>query len=140
MDIETLLSRLDKVMPNGHGKWLASCPAHLDKLPSLGIKITDDGKILLHCFSGCHVTDIVEALGLNLSDLFPDNTNFNYHKSVRPPKFSRAEMFERVIFEAIILSLAIRQLINGDPLDNNDIKRVLDAEALINDIARETRQ
>jgi hypothetical protein len=49
-------------------------------------------------------------------------------------------MFERVIFEAIILSLAIRQLINGDPLDNNDIKRVLDAEALINDIARETRQ
>jgi hypothetical protein len=140
MDIEILLSRLDKVRSNGNGKWLALCPAHPDKSPSLAIKQTEDGKLLMHCFSGCHVTDIVEALGLNLSDLFPDNTNFNYQKSARPPKFSRAEMFERVIFEAIILSLATRQLLNGDTLEINDLKRVLEAEDLINDIARETRQ
>jgi len=49
---------------------MACCPAHTDKNPSLSIKETQDGDVLLHCFSGCGVDDVLAALGLEMSDLF----------------------------------------------------------------------
>jgi len=30
-----------------------------------------DGRILLHCFAGCSVHDVLGAIGLTVSDLFP---------------------------------------------------------------------
>ena len=138
MGIETLLSRLDKVRPNGHGKWLASCPAHLDKSPSLGVKITDEGKILLHCFAGCSVVDIVSAVGLELSDLMPENPA--YKKGNKPPKFNKVELFDRLAFESLVLGLAIRQILANKQLSESDLARVLLAEQTIFDIEREARQ
>ena len=32
--------------------WIDRCPAHDDNNPSLSIKETSDGKLLLHCFAG----------------------------------------------------------------------------------------
>lgn len=40
-NIDKLTSRLDGVKSNGYGKYLARCPAHDDKSPSLAIKETD---------------------------------------------------------------------------------------------------
>ena len=137
-NIEQLLSRLERVKPNGNGKYLACCPAHNDKSPSLGIKQDDNGKILIHCFSGCAVTDIVSAVGMQLSDLMPDNPT--YKKRSKPPRFNKYELFDRLVFETIILSLAIRQLLNGEPLEEQDLYRVLQAEDVINNIVREVRQ
>ena len=134
-DIKSFLSMLDKPKLKGDGKWLACCPAHNDKNPSLGIKQTDDGKILLHCFAGCEVESVVSALGLTLADLMPDKPT--YKKGSKPPKFNKYELFDRLAYEAIILSLAIRQLINNKPLSLDDQERVLKAEETINDIVRE---
>ena len=133
--IERLLNQLDHVKQTGHGKWLACCPAHTDKSPSLAIKETADGKMLLHCFAGCPVTDIVAAVGLELSDLMPDNTT--YRKSAKQPRFNRYELFEMLAFESVILSLAVRQLLNLEDLDEADLVRVLLAEDTINRIFRE---
>jgi DNA primase len=47
-----LLSRLTGLKQTAKG-WVALCPAHADKSPSLSIRLADDGKILLHCFAGC---------------------------------------------------------------------------------------
>jgi hypothetical protein len=94
--IATLLSKLDGVRQNGQGKWLAICPAHADKKPSLALKVVDDGKVLLHCFAGCAVHDVVAALGISLADLFPKTANFDHSK-----KFSR----ERVISASDALRL-----------------------------------
>ncbi len=138
MNIEQLLPSLEKLRRTGDGKWLACCPAHNDKHPSLAIKQTDDGKILIHCFAGCDVEAIVSSLSLTLADLMPDNPA--YTKRSKPPKFNKYELFDRLAFEAIILSIAIRQLINKTPLSDEDQKRVLKAEQTINDIARECRQ
>ena len=41
--------------------WTAKCPAHEDKNPSLSIT-EKDGRLLVHCFSGCPQTDVIEAL------------------------------------------------------------------------------
>ena len=114
MSIDILLSRLEKVKPNGNGKYLACCPAHNDKSPSLGIKQDDNGKILIHCFSGCAAPDIVSAVGMQLSDLMPDNPT--YKKGAKPPKFNKYELFDLLVHESIILSLGIRQLLNLEDL------------------------
>ncbi|MCK4601367.1 MAG: hypothetical protein KAU28_02805, partial [Phycisphaerae bacterium] len=71
-DVQAILSRLKKVKGAGHGKWSALCPAHADKKPSLSVGLGDNGKVLLHCHAGCDVKDIIAAIGLKESDLFPD--------------------------------------------------------------------
>lgn len=134
-DINSLLSTLDKCKPNGQGKWLACCPAHEDKSPSLGIKETDDGKILVHCFGGCDVDSIVSAVGLTLADLMPNDPIFK--KGTKPPKFNKYELFDKILHEARILSIATRQVLAGKRLDDDDITRVIQAENTIDDLARE---
>lgn len=69
--LEKVLRRLEKVKSAGTGKWQACCPAHDDKSPSLAIKETSDGTVLLKCWAGCSVAEVVSAVGLELRDLFP---------------------------------------------------------------------
>jgi len=57
-NVEELLHRLDKVRTSGKSKWMACCPSHQDKSPSLGIKLLDDGKILINCLAGCAAGDV----------------------------------------------------------------------------------
>lgn len=68
--LDLILSRLDKVKQAGNG-FMARCPVHDDKNPSLSITEGDDGRVLLKCFAGCSTEDIVKALGLTMADLFP---------------------------------------------------------------------
>jgi hypothetical protein len=75
MSVDLLLSRLEKVSRagarNGVSNWLARCPAHKDRSPSLSIGQTTDGRVLVHCHAGCDVEAIVAAVGMRLEDLFP---------------------------------------------------------------------
>lgn len=50
---------------------ISRCPAHEDHVPSLSHREAPDGRVLVHCFGGCSVADVVRAMGLRLSDLFP---------------------------------------------------------------------
>lgn len=74
MDIKNILSLLKGVKKGSNG-YTACCPAHDDKHASLSITTGDNGQILLCCHAGCSVNQIVEKLGLHISDLFPNNTN-----------------------------------------------------------------
>lgn len=51
---------------------MALCPAHADTNPSLHISIADDGKILVHCFTGCAPELVMGTLGLEMSVLAGD--------------------------------------------------------------------
>jgi putative DNA primase/helicase len=44
------------------GGWVARCPAHEDSKPSLSIRKTGEGKILVHCFAGCDQRRVISAL------------------------------------------------------------------------------
>lgn len=57
-------------------KLVAQCPAHDDNNPSLSIAYID-GKVLLTCFAGCQLIDIVTSLNLTVNDLFDDNQNLD---------------------------------------------------------------
>lgn len=52
--------------------WMALCPAHDDRTPSLSVSEGQDGKALIKCFGGCTTEAIASALGLEMPDLFPD--------------------------------------------------------------------
>ena len=57
------------------GRWLGSngtcqCPAHDDKTPSLSVGQTRNGRLLVHCFSGCAQLDVIDAL--RALGLWPD--------------------------------------------------------------------
>lgn len=68
--IKNLLTRLEKVRKTSSG-YVACCPAHDDKNPSMTVT-EREGRILLHCFAGCEPDSILDALGLKWGDLFSD--------------------------------------------------------------------
>ena len=68
--LDTVLSRLPEARRAG-GQHLTRCPCHEDRRPSLGIRELDDGKVLLRCYAGCPTPEVIAALGLRWSDLFP---------------------------------------------------------------------
>ena len=71
MSVDTLLDRLERVRGYGRGRWTARCPAHEDRGPSLSIRELDDGRVLVHCFGGCAVEQVIGAVGVDWEDLFP---------------------------------------------------------------------
>jgi hypothetical protein len=75
MTLEDLLPQLDAVRPSSRG-FLASCPAHDDRHPSLSISAGQRG-ILVKCWAGCSLMAICERLGIEQRDLFFDDLDLN---------------------------------------------------------------
>src|SRR5687768_13298034 len=71
--LDNFISRLEGVRRTGNGRYVARCPAHADRSPSLSLKATDNGDVLLHCFASCEFGDIIAALGLTAADCFADS-------------------------------------------------------------------
>jgi len=79
---------------------MAACPAHPDDKASLSLTETADGKVLVHCFAGCETEAIVQAVGLELKDLFPDDSNSNGN-SREPVRYRSVGKRERLVSEYI---------------------------------------
>ncbi len=129
--IGSLLSRLDRVNRTGPNTWLASCPTRDDKHPSMTIRELDDGRVLLHDFGGDSVEEILGALGLTFSDLYPPRAIGHHVKGERRP-FPCADAFRAVAFEATIVALAGAAIIAGEPINQFDKDRLLIAVGRIN--------
>ena len=83
MNLDVLLAGLEGVKSTAPDRWLARCPAHDDRSPSLSIRAVD-GRILVHCFAVCEVEDVLAALDMTFADLMPDRLPGNSYKGVRP--------------------------------------------------------
>jgi hypothetical protein len=116
MSAETLLSRLDGVRMNGEGRWLAKCPAHADRSPSLSIRETSDGTVLVKCFAGCGAADIVDAVGLRFSDLFPSREAFDHQNRPRQhrPTFDAVAAMHALAHEALVIATIANEIAPGD--------------------------
>lgn len=55
---------LDLVGSGPSGVALRQCPAHRDTAPSLSIGVGVDGRVLLHCYAGCLVQEVLTALNM----------------------------------------------------------------------------
>jgi hypothetical protein len=69
-NFDFIVSKLTHATKTSNGI-LARCPAHDDRQSSLSLTQSNDGKILIKCFAGCAVEDIVKAIGLEMKNLFP---------------------------------------------------------------------
>ncbi len=132
--IDKVLHRLDRVKRTGPGKWIALCPAHDDRRPSLSIREADDGKVLLKCWTGCGASEIVNALDLSLADLFPrvDRYTVTNTGPMRRP-FDYRDALTGISHEATVARLIVEAVNRGDDLDADDLDRLALAEERISD-------
>src|SRR4051812_48596704 len=101
MSVDVLLSRLPRVRQTGPGRWIGSAPTRNDKRPSMTIRELPDGTVLLHDFGGDSVEDILTAIGLTFSDLFPDRGNEHHVRGERRP-FPAMDVLRCIEFEALL--------------------------------------
>lgn len=129
MTVENLLSRLTKVKGR-NGSWTACCPAHEDKSPSLAIT-ERDGKVLVHCFGGCSVQDVIGAVGMDMTELFPPSEP-KYQPQPRT-KFFASDLLRVIAMEASIVSICAYDMAKGKQLPAPDLARMQLAYQRIND-------
>lgn len=122
----TLLNALAKVKQTNHSTWIACCPAHDDKNPSLAIRQVDDGRILIHCFAGCSAADILDALGLSFDDLYPEKNVDITHKPLRKI-FDANTTLQLLQFESSLVLECARTLNRGEQLTDKDYDRLFKA-------------
>ena len=111
MSADTVLSLLSKVRKMGPDRWMACCPAHNDKSPSLSIRETSDGRVLLHCWTGCGANEILEAVGLTFDDLFPDRLTDHAPRERQP--FSHREAMAGLVPEVMFVAAASSDMLKG---------------------------
>lgn len=121
MAVDAIISRLAKVRSTGKDSWLACCPAHPDKTPSLTVRALNDGRILVHCFSGCGAADVVAALGLEMTDLFPER--LGEFKPV-PQPFSAMDVLRALRRESGVLAIAVAHVADGKPIHEQHKQRI----------------
>lgn len=134
MSVENLLSRLEKVKRTGNGQWIACCPAHADKTPSLSVRDTGDGHVLVHCFAECSIDSIIGAVGVDMDELFPERPPLTGAPMRRP--YPSADVLACLADEALIVAVAAGNLARGVALTDEDRARLLLASIRI-EAARE---
>lgn len=117
--VDRVLGALAEVRRTGPGRWSAICPAHADRRPSLSVRELDDGRVLLHCFGGCGVDEVVAGLGLRMEDLFPprrDRAPGSGAPRDRRP-WSAGDLLRVAHFEAMVVLVVAADLLAGRPAD-----------------------
>jgi len=118
--LDLILSGLQKVRKSAPGEWTACCPAHEDRSPSLAIKDAGDGRLLIHCFSGCSAEEVVSALGLTLADLMPEKAP--PEKGLKRLPFNPRTVLEVLAFRATFVAVAASDMAQGRALTEEDRK------------------
>lgn len=122
--VDTVLGRLEKVKPSGRGRWRARCPACGGKnATKLSVCDADDGRVLLHCFSGCSVDAVIGAMGLQIDDLFPPRVADDERKPrVRKP-WSERDAVAALGHELHVAWVLLLDVAAGRPIGKNDRAR-----------------
>jgi hypothetical protein len=113
-------------------RWTACSPTREDKSPSLSIRELDDGRLLLHDFGGASVDEVVAAVGLDLSDLFPQRLNAPSMPGTRRP-WNAVDLIDLAAFEAGVIVVVTADILAGKADPDRD--RLLIAAGRLADIA-----
>ena len=130
-----LLDRLERIKQTGPGRWIARCPAHEDKGPSLSIRELDDGRVLLHDFGGCGTGDVLAAVGLQMGDLFSKPLPGNgpaggYSRSAS--RIPAADLLELISMEISVVAIVACDMLAHKTISEDDWKRLAQAAKRIN--------
>ena len=135
MTVELVLAGLERVRRTAPGKWQARCPAHEDRAPSLSIRETDHGVVLLKCFAGCQTEAVISALGLSWEDLMePLPPGVHHRPKVRRP-WSVGDALALIDQEATVLAIIVADLDKRGALPPGVKERALKATCRLSGVA-----
>jgi len=121
--VHKLLDRLQGVRQTAPDRWLAKCPAHEDRGPSLSIREMEDGRVLLHDFAGCGAADVVASIGLELKDLFPERPRDHHTRPTRAWIDAR-DALACLAIEGQVLAVGAQRQLQRIDLSPEDDQRV----------------
>lgn len=134
MNIEELASVFHGAKKTARGEYVARCPSHDDHSPSLAIGEGQDGRILLKCFAGCGIMEILDAVGLKISDVMPDRVT-DYHECLpRMPISPRAALNLLGHTSMTIAVMACRIAHQNAPMSIEGKDRLCELAGIINEI------
>lgn len=127
-NVDVLLARLEGVQKSGNG-WRARCPGCAGRSRKLSVGVSDDGRILLHCFGGCDAAVVVQAAGLTIADLFPERLAADTpEERRRRQRLARESQWgaalEVITLEARVVSILAQDLVHGRPVSVEDYNRL----------------
>jgi hypothetical protein len=137
MIADRLLTRLDRVRQTGSTQWSACCPAHDDRSPSLGIKELPDGRLLIRCHAGCDAEEIVSAVSLSLSDLYPPRVTGQHYRGRRERLITATQGLAIVANETLVAAIIVSDIAKGKGVTDNDVDRLWLAVGRINAVYAE---
>lgn len=138
--LSKIVPYLKKPIRRQNGGLLAFCSGHDDKRSrSLAVNVGDDGKILMKCFAGCGIDEIVRGMSLKVSDLYPDTSKAKYDPQSRA-YFQEWQILEALAFDAAVLLIAARRISKGETLPEADLEYLSKAIIRINDAVSYSRR
>ena len=125
--IDRVLACMPDARPSGPGRWRTWCRICGGNDTALSIGVGKNGGVLMRCFkSECSIEAIVAALGLSVSDLFPDSTAGT--APMRRRGLLSATQAQNLLHdEAQLIALAGSNIAHGIELSDTDRDRVLQA-------------
>jgi len=120
MDIKTFLSHFTKVRQMKPNHWMACCPAHDDKTPSLSITERPD-RTLIYCHAGCEAEDVLKKADLSWSDLYRNQFKAAYEQAAH--KRIKVDI-DPLDVEKRVLAIAKARIDQGIEMSIDDRARV----------------
>lgn len=136
--VNMVLVKLNRVRKAGKG-FVAQCPGHEDRSASLSICEGRDGRVLLNCFAGCSPLSILNAVGMQMQDLYnnPPKEDLTPEERVEVhEQFMRAKWdaaLTNLEREANFVLICARALDKGETLDVDTQRRLYQSVRLISD-------
>ena len=121
--INNLLNRLNKVKRTSNNQYIACCPAHEDKTPSLSITDKGDGKILINCYAGCGVEDVLDSIGMSFDDIMPPKVIEHRVAPIKQRVYA-SDALKVIQLEARIVIMAAYELRRNKPMTEQDLARL----------------
>lgn len=133
MRADEFVSRLDRPRQTGPASWVARCPAHDDRSPSLTVSEGSDGRILVHCFAGCEVENVVGAVGVSLSDLMPETGPANHVAAPKRMRVPPMDVLRALAFQAKVVAICACDMGRGIQLSEEEKDKLLATAAEIDE-------
>jgi hypothetical protein len=129
MSLDAFLDRLEGKR-TGADRGIARCPGHEDRRASLSVRELDDGRVLIHCFAGCSVEEILAGAGLTFDALFPERAIDHKVKGERKP-FRAGALVRALGHELLIALIVLSDVAEGRSIDDANRARAAEARGRI---------
>jgi len=119
---DKILGRLQRVKQTAYDKWAAACPLCQSKNGRpIAVRDMPDGRVLLHAFCGCDTGDVLNTLGLKLTDLFPER--LGDFTPVRRP-FDAIQVLEAIAHEIRVAVIVASDIADAGWIDAEQASRL----------------